>query len=184
MASRSCSTRFPRYIPANRQVLGASAVRPDRGRALSDWLVMGKPVWRPSRARTSNRSSPTTMTAGRRLHTPRDVAQSVLRGPTTDAALWPSMRDHERRCPRTTRDSHLDPGAPGSAAMVALSLARSCRTGDGVDPRWARGHDRRLDRGAADPGRQRDRHHVRPDRDGGVVLRRRRGPRGPCSSAS
>ena len=73
------------------------------------------------------------------------------------------------------RDEH--PGADGPAAVGALALARGHRPRRGLDPRRARGHDRRHDREPADRGRLGDRADRVADRHRGGDLRRRRLPR-------
>ena len=67
-----------------------------------------------------------------------------------------------------------DPRSPGPAALVALPLADRHRPRHGVDPRRARGDDRRLGRLAADRSRQRDPDLLRADRHRRRLLRRRR----------
>ena len=68
----------------------------------------------------------------------RDVEPSAGRG---------GDRDGGRRGPGDPDDA--DPGAAGPAAVVALPLDDRDRAGDGVDPRRARGDDRRV---ASPPG--------------------------------
>src|SRR5690349_11989762 len=56
-------------------------------------------------------------------------------------------RDHHHR--REAHNPNCDPGSPGPAAVVALSLVSRNRAWHGVDPRRPGGDDRRLDRFAA-----------------------------------
>ena len=74
--------------------------------------------------------------------------------------------------PRREHDRDTDPGAAGPLAVVALPLDGGDRPRDGLDPRRPRGHDRRLDRGAADGEGQRARAHAEPGPDRGLDLRR------------
>ena len=71
-------------------------------------------------------------------------------------------------------DPDRDSGAARPAAVVALPLAGRDRPRHGLDPRRARGHDRRRDRRAAHRARQRHRTDRQHDRHRRRDLRRRR----------
>ncbi len=91
----------------------------------------------------------------------------------TARSRWVPLRHGllRQRAARHRRDPR--PGAARPPAVVEVPLAGHHRARHGVDPRRARGDDRRLDRRPADEREQRDRADRQPGADRRLDLRRR-----------